>query len=74
MTPALLVPRRALEEASVRELAGVGGDREWWFYNPRAMVGHLRVPVTPAEFLAIPPGLATSDAGDAGPERPRTYP
>lgn len=51
---------------------GVGGEHEWWFWNPRACVGHLRVPVTAAEALLIPPGLATSDAGESGPQRRRT--
>lgn len=61
-----------LEVAAVRLLAGVGGDREWWLWNPTARVAHLRVDVTPEEFAMIPPGCALQDAGDTGPERPRT--
>lgn len=62
-----------LEIASIRLLAGVGGDREWWIWNPAARVAHLRVSVTPDEYALIPPGCAVSDAGDTGPERPRTH-
>jgi hypothetical protein len=61
-----------LERVAVAELAGVGGDREWWLWNPRARVGHLRVPVTTGEYALIPPGMAEHDAGDTGPERRRT--
>lgn len=61
-----------LERAAVAELRGVGGVREWWFWNPRAAVGHLRVAVTDEEYRRIPPGCALSDAGEAGPERRRT--
>ena len=56
-------------------LAGVGGTREWWFHNARAMhgaVGHLRVGLTAAEVAVLPHGVATSDAGEAGPERARS--
>ena len=51
-------------------LRGVGGDREWWLWNGR--FGHLRVAVTPAENAALPRGVAAHDAGESGPERPRT--
>lgn len=61
-----------LERAAVRLLRGVGGDREWWYWNPRAAVGHLRIAVTAAEYSLIPPGCALSDAGESGPERRRT--
>lgn len=63
---------------AVAELRGVGGDHEWWIMRrdvgPQgvSIVGHLRVPVTPTEAHLIPPGLAEFDAGDTGPERPRT--
>lgn len=60
------------EREAVRLLAGVGGDREWWRWNPAALVGHLRVAVTGAENAQIPPGLAENDAGETGPERKRT--
>ena len=63
-----------LESVAVRHLAGVGGDREWWLWNPDARVGHLRVPVTPDEARQIPAGCALHDAGESGPERPRTKP
>lgn len=52
-------------------LADVGGDTEWWHWNPRACVGHLRVNVTVSENALIPPGLATSDAGPTGPPERR---
>jgi hypothetical protein len=55
----------------VRLLAGVGGDHEWWIYSA-ARVGHLRVPVTAAEFEQIPPGCVVADAGESGVQRPRT--
>lgn len=61
-----------LERMAVALLRGVGGDREWWFWNPKAMVGHLRVAVTPEEFALVPPGCALSDAGATGPERRRS--
>lgn len=67
-----LSSRTWLERAAPAFLAGVGGDREWWHWNARARVGHLRVPVTTDEYQLIPPGLADSDAGETGPERPRT--
>lgn len=60
-----------LERLATRQLAQVGGDREWWWWNPRALVGHLRVSVTAAELALIPPGCALSDAGESGPERRR---
>lgn len=63
------------EREGVRLLRGVGGDREWWAYaaGPRAdWVGYLRVALTAGEYALVPPGLVTSDAGDAGPQRPRT--
>jgi hypothetical protein len=60
------------EREAVRILRGVGGDREWWTWNPRALIGHLRVGVTAAELESMPPGLAVDDAGESGPERART--
>ena len=61
-----------LERIAVSLLRGVGGDTEWWIWNPKARVGHLRVPVTPAEYEQIPPGCAVNDAGESGPMRRRT--
>lgn len=58
----------------MRLLAGVGGDVEWWLWNPTARVGHLRVAVTEAEYAAMPPGCVVGDAGPAGPMRRRTRP
>ena len=52
-------------------LAGVGGETEWWFWNPAAHVGHYRVAVTGEEYAAVPPGLAISDAGPSGPAQSR---
>jgi hypothetical protein len=60
-----------MERAAVDALAGVGGDTEWWICANS--IGHLRVPVTAAEALSVPPGRATVDAGESGPQRPRTY-
>jgi hypothetical protein len=57
----------------VRLIRGVGDpEREWWFWNPAALVGHLRVPITPAENEHIPPGCVVADAGESGPLRCRT--
>jgi hypothetical protein len=56
----------------VRLLRGVGGDREWWLWNPGSRVAHLRVAVTDAEFELVPPGCAAADAGPSGPERRRS--
>jgi hypothetical protein len=63
------------EREGVRVLAGVGGDREWWTYGggPRGeLVGYLRASLTVEEFALVPAGCVVADAGDAGPERPRT--
>jgi hypothetical protein len=63
---------KVCEREAVKLLRGVGGDREWWFWNPAALVGHLRVAVTEAEHDQMPCGVAENDAGEAGPERRRT--
>lgn len=64
-------PKHA-EAHAIAALAGVGDPhREWWLYNPRARVGHLRIPVTLAELELIPPGIVTMDAGETGPQRKR---
>ena len=68
----MLTLPRPLEVAAVRLLAGVGGDREWWIFRDGPAVGHLRVPLTPEEAAQLPPGCAVADAGDTGPERPRS--
>jgi hypothetical protein len=60
------------EREAIKLLRGVGGDREWWVYGTETLIGHLRVAVTGAEHASMPPGLAVSDAGESGPERPRT--
>jgi hypothetical protein len=60
-----------LERAAMRLLAEVGGDIEWWLWNPRARVGHLRVAVTEAEHAAMPAGCVIADAGPSGPMRTR---
>lgn len=65
-------PTQAEAEA-VKLLRGVGDpDREWWWWNPDVLVGHLRVPVTPAEYEQVPPGCVLADAGESGPLRART--
>lgn len=61
-----------LERAAVALLRGVGGDVEWWLWNRQARIGHLRVPVTAAEFDQVPPGCAIGDAGPSGSERKRS--
>lgn len=60
------------EREAVKLLRRVGGDREWWYYNPSALIGHLRVNVTEEEHAVMPSGCAEHDAGESGPERPRT--
>jgi hypothetical protein len=66
-------PDRA-EELAVASLVGVGGDVEWWLPTGdyKSAVAHLRVPTTAAEQRLIPAGLVTMDAGNTGPQRPRT--
>ena len=67
-------PRR-VEAAAIEALAGVGDpDGEWWLWNVKARVGHLRVPVTADEAALIPPGVVTMDAGETGPLRARSAP
>lgn len=60
------------EREAVRLLRGVGGPREWWYWNPAGLIGHLRVGVTPDEYAALPPMQTVDDAGEAGVERERT--
>lgn len=60
------------EKEAIRWLRGVGNDREWWIWNTDALVGHLRVGVTPEEVTEMPCGIAEHDAGHTGPERIRT--
>lgn len=62
-----------LETWAIRLLEGVGGSREWWWWNPAAVVGHLRVGVTADEYGSMTCRVATSDAGESGPERPRSF-
>lgn len=72
-----LADEARLERLAVSALRGVGGGIEWWIMKQNdatgvGTVGHLRVPVTAAEAVRIPPGLVTTDAGQTGPMRPRT--
>lgn len=62
------------EREAVKALRGVGGQREWWIWNQAALIGHLRIGVTDAEFEVMPepPGGVLDDAGESGPERKRT--
>ena len=60
------------EKEAIKLLRGVGGETEWWYWNPGALIGHLRVGVTEIEFESMPPGQAIDDAGESGPERRRT--
>jgi hypothetical protein len=59
------------EREAMNCLRGVGGEREWWFFNADTLIGHLRVGVTEAENAGLPPGIAVDDAGETGPERQR---
>lgn len=68
----LLASPGLMQRHAVRLLADVGGDHEWWIWNPAARVAHLRVPLTAVEYTEVPDGCATGDAGPAGPRRPRT--
>jgi hypothetical protein len=70
----LLASPGRLERAAIALLRGVGGGREWWLWNPKARVGHLRVAVTQAEHQQIPPAAVVADAGPSGPERRRNPP
>lgn len=69
----VVVDPALLEETALALCGGVGGSWERWRISP-AGIGHLHVPVTAAEFVEIPPGLVVGDAGETGPERPRTRP
>lgn len=60
-----------LERLATMLLAWVGGDVEWWIYNPCLRIGHLRVGLTDAEYALCPPGQAVADAGPSGPQRKR---
>ena len=63
------------EREAVRLLRGVGGDREWWIWNLNEVtpyIGHLRVALTAEEYAQVPPARVVADAGESGPERPRT--
>jgi len=62
------------EREAVRLLVGVGGDVEWWIWNPAVLVAHLRVAVTAEENEQIPAACVIADAGPSGPPRPRTHP
>ena len=61
------------EREAIRQLRGVGGDREWWIWNQVTLIGHLRIGVTETEFAVLPepPGGLLDDAGESGPERER---
>lgn len=64
---------RDLERRAVALLRGVGGDREWWYWNAAARIGHLRVAMTADEYERLEPWSGQiDDAGEAGDERPRT--
>lgn len=65
---------KAAEREAVKLLAEVGGQVEWWIWSPAATVGHLRVALTAAEYEQVPPGCVVADAGESGPQRPRTRP
>lgn len=61
-----------VERLALPYLAGVGNAREWWVWRPALKVGHLRVGLTDDEAAALTCELVVADAGDSGPERPRT--
>jgi hypothetical protein len=60
------------ERAAVQALAGVGNQKEWWRWNRELGVGHLWVGVTEEEADALGRWPAEDDAGETGPQRPRT--
>jgi hypothetical protein len=62
------------EAEAVKLLRGVGSDREWWWWNARQRIGHLRVGLTEAENEALPCFTTDvlDDAGESGRERRRT--
>jgi hypothetical protein len=70
------------EREAIKLLTGVGNHREWWIHQTTTRgipIGHLRVGITDTELRAmteacglLPP--VTADAGESGPERPRTQP
>lgn len=63
---------RQLERRAIELLAGVGGDREWWYWSP-SRIAHLRVGLTAAEVEQVPPWCGpVDDAGAEGVERRRT--
>lgn len=63
------------EKEAIKLLSGVGGDCEWWIYacGNASPVGYLRVPVSESEYAICPAGTVVADAGETGPQRPRTY-
>lgn len=63
-----------LERAAAALLTDVGGDCEWWRWNPRSRIGDLRVPVTTVEYAQVPPGCVVADAGETGVKRRRRRP
>lgn len=65
---------RVCERDAIRLLAGAGSGREWWWWNPDALIGHLRIGVTEAEYAKLPDMRAVDDAGETGPERKRSTP
>jgi hypothetical protein len=65
----------ALREG-IKILDGVGGDTQWWTYGTgpgQELVGYYRVPVLETEHAMCPAGIVVADAGEAGPQTPRTY-
>lgn len=73
-TSQLLRSPTQLERAGIEILAGVGNDREWWWWNRSTRIGHLRVGLTLEEVAALPEFPAEHDAGESGVERRRRSP
>jgi hypothetical protein len=67
----MLAEPARLEKIAVRLLKPVGGRYEWWTWSKTSRVGHLRVALTAEEYERVPPGCATTDAGESGPRRRR---
>lgn len=60
-----------IERLGIDLLTGVGNEREWWYWNPKSRIGHLRVGLTDDEVDKLKLYPAEHDAGESGTERKR---